>query len=162
MSNSVFDAFKPINVVLPYGFGFVGLAATGGLWLNFWQMFLVSKARKASGVKYPQMYASKEEQEKSKEALMFNCVQRAHQNTLENMPMYLTTLFLTGLRYPRLAVGFSSIWLVGRVLYTTGYASGDPSGRVTGAKVGAVGILGLLLSATWSTIAFITETGGKI
>jgi hypothetical protein len=34
--------------------------------------------------------------------------------------MYLTTLFLTGLRYPRLAVGFSSVWLVGRVLYTTG------------------------------------------
>lgn len=56
-----------------------GLAATGGLWLNFWQMFLVSKARKDSGIKYPQMYASKEEQEKSKEALKFNCVQRAHQ-----------------------------------------------------------------------------------
>jgi glutathione S-transferase len=42
-------------------------------------MFLVSSARKASGIKYPQMYASKEEQDKSKEALKFNCVQRAHQ-----------------------------------------------------------------------------------
>lgn len=39
------------------------------------------------------------------------------------MPMYLTTLFLTGLRYPRLAVGFASVWLVGRVLYTTGEPS---------------------------------------
>jgi hypothetical protein len=28
--------------------------------------------------------------------------------------------------------------------------------------VGAVGLLGLLVSATWTTIAFITETGGKI
>lgn len=36
------------------------------------------------------------------------------------MPLYLTTLFLTGLRYPRLAVGFAGFWLVGRVLYTTG------------------------------------------
>lgn len=44
----------------------------------------------------------------------------------------------------------------------SGYATGDPAGRVTGAKVGAVGALGLLLSATWTTIAFITETNGKI
>lgn len=46
-------------------------------------------------VKYPNMYADKKE---NKDADAFNCVQRAHQNTLENIPHFLMFLLLAGLQ----------------------------------------------------------------
>jgi hypothetical protein len=46
-------------------------------------------------VKYPNMYADKKD---NKDADAFNCVQRAHQNTLENMPHFIMFLLLAGLQ----------------------------------------------------------------
>jgi hypothetical protein len=46
-------------------------------------------------VKYPNMYANKAE---NKDADAFNNVQRAHQNTLENIPHFLMFLLLGGLQ----------------------------------------------------------------
>lgn len=51
----------------------------------------VSAARKAANVKYPAMYATGEDQA----SIKFNCAQRAHYNTLENLPVFLTACVLS-------------------------------------------------------------------
>jgi hypothetical protein len=48
-------------------------------------------------VKYPNLYASKENCEDEKSIRLFNCVQRGHQNSLEILPTFLTLLVLAGL-----------------------------------------------------------------
>lgn len=52
-----------------------------------WQSIVVGKYRKAANVPYPQAYAEKAEADASLDAKKFNCAQRAHQNTLESIPI---------------------------------------------------------------------------
>ena len=59
--------------------------------------------------------------------MRFNCAQRAHQNTLESVPHTLFTILFAGLRYPTAATALGSVWVFGRLIYTTGYATGDPA-----------------------------------
>jgi glutathione S-transferase len=92
------------------------------------------------------VYAEKAQQESSHAALVFNCTQRAHQNTLENLPLILTTFVaplpprpaahadhawlrsaLTALTMPLTAASVTGAWVVGRVLYHLGYVTGDPA-----------------------------------
>jgi glutathione S-transferase len=105
---------------LPTGYPWVLALTTGSIFLNIWQSTLVSAARKKAGIKYPQMYASKEEEARSKEAKIFNCTQRAHQNTLESAHHFILLTLIAGFRYPRVAVGLASLNLIGRVMYTLG------------------------------------------
>merc|ERR1711981_1184136 len=98
-------------------------------------MVKVGGARKAAKIKA------------SKEALVFNCTQRAHQNTLETLPFVLFSTLLTGLQYPRVAAGACAAYVLGRVLYTVGYTSGDPKKR-------NIGILG--------SFAFMTLVGSSL
>jgi hypothetical protein len=62
---------------------------------NGWMSFQVGAARKKYNVRYPTMYADKAS---NKDADAFNCVQRGHQNTLENFPGFLALLLVIGLR----------------------------------------------------------------
>lgn len=76
----------------------------------------------------------------------------AHANTLEAAPYFLFALlfsgrcplfalnnapyrtaysFVLGLYYPRAAAGLGAVWLVGRFLFTVGYATGQPERRNT-------------------------------
>ena len=80
--------------------GYVILASIGAFVLHMWLSFKVGAARKKYNVKYPAMYSDKEE--------TFNCVQRAHQNTLEGIPFYLSLLWTGGLRHP--LVSFQSFF----------------------------------------------------
>jgi glutathione S-transferase len=54
----------------------------------------------------------------------FNCVQRAHQNSLENQPIFLTLLTLSGLQYPVTAATFGGLYLAGRIGYVEVRSSG--------------------------------------
>jgi glutathione S-transferase len=58
----------PVAVGLPTGYPWVLAAASGSIFLNLWQAGLVSAARKRAGIKYPQLYATKEEEASSKDA----------------------------------------------------------------------------------------------
>jgi len=50
--------------------------------------------------------------------LLFSCcVQRAHQNSLENQPIFLSLLTLSGLQYPVTAASFGALYLAGRIGY---------------------------------------------
>lgn len=74
------------------------------------------------------MYADKD----NKNAKAFNCVQRAHQNLLENIPLYLGLLVTSSPFRPEIAAGAGLVRLLGFVFYVRGYASGDPAKRMQG------------------------------
>lgn len=68
----------------------------------------------------------------SSRTICLSCVQRAHQNTLENLPGLLAMQCLVGLRNPLFAAILGTIWNIGRVIYTYGYNTGDPNKRTPG------------------------------
>lgn len=95
-----------------------------------------------SNVPYPLMYA----EGTSEEANSFNCVQRGHQNFLENLPIFLVAQLLLASIHPRTAAFLILLWSVGRVVYFLGYSQGDPNKRLPGAIVSALTQLGSCLS----------------
>ena len=90
------------------------------------------------------MYATPETCSDEKARLHFNCIQRAHQNSLENQPIFLFLLSTSGLRYPTAAGVLGFGYLLGRLVYFVGYSSGKPKGRMTGVYLQSLCILGLL------------------
>jgi glutathione S-transferase len=119
---------------LPCGYGYVVLTATGSVFVNMWLAHNVVNARKKFNVEYPKLYAEDEKKE-------FNCIQRAHQHTLEIYPQFLALLLLGGLQNPVVSAGAGAVYLVGRIVAAKGYYTGDPSKR----KYGAFGMIGLLV-----------------
>jgi glutathione S-transferase len=108
--------------------------------------FKVGAARKAANVPYPNLYASAEEAAKDKLKLIFNCTQRAHQNTLENYPTFLMLLALGSMSRPQLSGIFGIIYLLGRLVYAAGYSTGVPQKRQRGA-FGYIGLFGLIYTS---------------
>eukprot|EP00164_Ancoracysta_twista_P019801 GFYU01035038.1.p1 GENE.GFYU01035038.1~~GFYU01035038.1.p1 ORF type:complete len:144 (-),score=27.83 GFYU01035038.1:14-445(-) len=109
-------------------FGYV-LLSIGLSWLLYWyQMILVVMARKKYDVQYPTLYAP----ESNKNAKAFNCVQRAHQNTLETLGLVQVLTLVNGLFQPSLSASLFTVWCFGRVLYAVGYSM-SPGNRVYGA-----------------------------
>ncbi|KAK9866784.1 hypothetical protein WJX84_004341 [Apatococcus fuscideae] len=113
----------PSAVQLPSDFGYVlGAAAfTGAVYL--WQSFRVGAARRKYGVKYPKMYATGDDQDSN----TFNCIQRSHQNSSETIGPVMVMQALLGLYHPITAASLGVAWAIGRIAYTIGYSSGDPS-----------------------------------
>ena len=134
---------------LPQDYGYVISAGIGAIFMVMWKGVRVGmvdnngdgareiditisfQARKKYGVEYPEMY--------SKDSRVFNCIQRAHQNTLENLPQFFFLLTTGGFSCPKLAAVGGWVWVAGRVVYALGYSTGDPAKRVRG----AFGYLGL-------------------
>ncbi|KAJ6960706.1 microsomal glutathione S-transferase 3-like [Populus alba x Populus x berolinensis] len=114
--------------MFPRGFGNVAFVLVAYCFLNFWMGFQVGKARKKYNVPYPTLYAIESE---NKDAKLFNCVQRGHQNSLELMPVFFLLMVLGGIRHPCACVALGSIYTVTRFFYFTGYATGDPKKRLT-------------------------------
>ncbi|KAK7088645.1 glutathione S-transferase 3, mitochondrial-like [Littorina saxatilis] len=113
---------------LPEGYGYVVLVgAVGNTFVNMWMAINVGRARKRFDIPYPEMYSTTD---KGKE---FNCIQRAHQNTLEGQGTFLTLLFIGGLQYPKITAGVGMMYLASRVAYALGYYTGDPDKRRWGA-----------------------------
>ncbi|KAH7914773.1 hypothetical protein BJ138DRAFT_1133141 [Hygrophoropsis aurantiaca] len=144
-----------INIALPEGFGYVPGALMSIGWVLLWQTFLVGRQRKRSGVRYPQLYAEQAEVKASKEALQFNCAQRAHQNTLESVHLIAMGTVIAGLQYPVLGSALCGGWSFARVIYTLGYNTGNPSKRVPGAILGNFLMLGVLLTGSYSALRFV-------
>jgi len=125
---------------LPEGYGYVIFTAVGSTFVNMWMAINVGKARKKHGVQYPLMYSPDNNE--------FNCVQRAHQNTLEGYPTFLLLLMTGGLQYPKISAGAGVVYLLGRIMYARGYYTGDPAKRSRGgfAYLGLLTLLGSSLT----------------
>ncbi|GBG63561.1 hypothetical protein CBR_g38628 [Chara braunii] len=132
-------AATSLITLLPPQFGFVTLTALSSAVLVQWQALMVAGQRKKLGIKYPTMYEDKPDS-------VFNCYQRAHANTLEYYPQFLSLLLLGGLTYPVTAAGFGMLWVVGRVFYSLGYYTGNPANRMRGAW-NFFGLFGLMILA---------------
>ncbi|KAH6916929.1 hypothetical protein BKA70DRAFT_1250950 [Coprinopsis sp. MPI-PUGE-AT-0042] len=136
--------------LVPQGFGYVGAAIMSSVWLIASQSAIVGMKRKKAQVEYPQAYATKEHQEKSKDALIFNCAQRAHQNTLEVIPLLWASTIVTGLQYPVPAAAGCFAFVLSRIMYTRGYLTGDPKRRggiING--LGEAALISLIFAGTW-------------
>ncbi|KAH7930509.1 membrane-associated proteins in eicosanoid and glutathione metabolism [Leucogyrophana mollusca] len=143
------------SLLLPEGFAYVPSALMSVGWVLLWQTFLVGRQRKRSGIKYPQLYAEQAEVKASKEALRFNCAQRAHQNTLENVHLIAMSTLVAGLKHPLLASALCGGWAFSRVIYTLGYTTGEPGKRIFGALPGSVSMLALVLTASYAASQFL-------
>jgi len=119
---------------LPHDYGYVVVVSLANNFVNHWMAVNVNRARKRYKVEYPDMYS---------DSKMFNCIQRAHQNTMEMQPVFLYMLFLGGLKHPRISAGAGVVFLLGRIQFARGYYTGDPDRRFSGA-FGAFGMFTLM------------------
>jgi glutathione S-transferase len=124
-----------ILTLLPEGYGYVIFTAVDSVFVNMWMARNVVKARKEFKIEYPKMYSDDNDK--------FNCIQRVHQNTLENYPQFLALLFIGGLHLPKITAAAGCFYLLGRIVYAHGYYSGDPKKRLRG-MFGMAGLLVML------------------
>jgi glutathione S-transferase len=100
--------------------------------------FRVGKARGTYGVKAPAISGHPD----------FERVFRAHMNTLEWMPIFLPALWLFAVYVSdAIAAALGVVWIIGRILYMTGYAKAANQRR-PGFAIQASAAAALWLGAT--------------
>ena len=94
-------------------YNFTALVTCLAILFYFFTTILVGKARMKFGIKAPAVSGNPD----------FERVSRVHMNTLEWMPIFLPALWLFAIYISdAIAAALGVIWIVGRVLYMTGYA----------------------------------------
>ena len=110
--------------------------------MYFFFSFQVGKARSTYGVKAPAISGNPD----------FERVFRVHMNTLEWMPIFLPALWLFAIYgSDAIAAALGVVWIVGRILYMTGYAKAADK-RGPGFAIQAMAAIALWLGATGSIL----------
>ncbi len=114
---------------------FTALVTLLAIALYFFTSIQVSKARQAFGIKVPAVSGNPD----------FERVFRVQMNTLEWMPIFLPSLWLFAIYISDpIAAAIGAVWIVGRVLYMTGYSqAAEKRGPGFGIQALAAGILWL-------------------
>jgi len=116
------------------------------LLLYLFMCFRVGKARGTSGLKAPAVVGDP----------TFERHYRVQMNTLETLPVFLVSLWLFSLYWGEyLAAGLGVVWIVGRILYMTGYSqAAEKRSRGFGIQALAAGVLwlGALGAIVWRLI----------
>jgi len=128
-------AAAPLTLTVTPAYGWVVLVLVASYFLTMYLGVKVGMMRKKIGFPYPKMYSEKDD--------LFNCYQRAHQNTMEVYPQVMLLMLVGGLHCPCLAAAGGGLWCVSRIVYAHGYYTGKPAARNYGA-FGYLGILSLL------------------
>merc|ERR1711892_1354144 len=134
MSNTTSTEMMEFVFTVDPAYGYVLLVLILSYFLSFWQGGMVGRMRTKLKVDYPAMYSDTEP--------LFNCYQRAHQNTLEKMPLIL--ILAAGLFNAKVAAAFGFFWLISRVVCSVGYYSGLPKNRIVGSLLSLLSELALL------------------
>ncbi|CAG8634244.1 3666_t:CDS:2 [Paraglomus brasilianum] len=117
----------------------------------------VGGARAKAKIPYPFLYADRTEAEQDKDKMIFNCYQRAHQNTLENYPGFLLILFVAGIGFPKVAAASGFLWTISRIVYAHGYYTGNPKNRMRGV-FGYIATLALLITSVVTGVQTVTNS----
>ncbi len=119
------------------------------LLIYFWMSLNVGRARGKTGIAAPAMTG---------DPILERAV-RVHYNTLEWLPIFLVSLWLFAIYWNELvAAGVGVVWIVGRVIYSTGYMA-DPGKRSTGFLIQLAAVAVLLFGAL-GKIVWSLATGG--
>ncbi len=103
----------------------------------FWMGLQVAGARGKSGIQAPAMTGHP----------MLERAVRVHYNTLEWLPIFLTSLWLFAIYWNDLvAAGLGVVWIVGRLVYSFGYMA-DPGKRGPGFMIQSLATAVLLFGA---------------
>ncbi|KAJ2955050.1 hypothetical protein NQZ79_g8879 [Umbelopsis isabellina] len=141
-----------ITIASEYGY-VIATGIASGIFVTYLGI-KVGGARKAAQIPYPYMYAEKSEAEKDPKKNVFNCAQRAHQNTLEGYPIFLTLLFAGGISAPVVSAAAGVVWILGKLFYAQGYSTGDPKKRMRG-SFGYLGLFTLLYTSGLSAYTLL-------
>ncbi|KAL3145502.1 hypothetical protein ABBQ32_003326 [Trebouxia sp. C0010 RCD-2024] len=155
-ASSAASAAAPAVAGLSHAYGYLMASVAFTAAVVQWMVFKVAKARKTAGVEYPKLYA----EGNNAVSVKFNCTQRAHQNTLENLPVFLIMQILLAQAYPMFASGLGVAWAVGRIVYAVGYSSGDANKRLPGSAIS--NLVQFAMLGTLSFTAFKVLTGRPI
>ena len=92
----------------------------------------------------------------------FERTYRVHANTLEWLPLFLPSLWLFAIAWnsDRIAAAIGVVWIVGRILYMTGYSKAAAS-RSTGFGIQALAT-GVLLFGALGKIIWAAIQGGGV
>eukprot|EP01119_Soliformovum_irregulare_P012365 TRINITY_DN3201_c0_g2_i1.p1 TRINITY_DN3201_c0_g2~~TRINITY_DN3201_c0_g2_i1.p1 ORF type:complete len:143 (-),score=17.47 TRINITY_DN3201_c0_g2_i1:101-529(-) len=136
-----------VTLSVSTNYGYVILSGIASLLYLQYLGIQVGIARKKYNVQYPKMYDDNQP--------VFNCIQRAHQNSLEIWPTFLVLHFLGGIRFPLLATLAGLLFVFGRVIYAQGYSTGKPENRARGSPFYGVGLLLLLGTSVGTALQFL-------
>ncbi len=127
----------------------VAIVTLLSLVVYFWMGLQVAGARRTSGIAAPAMTG---------DPLLERCV-RIQMNTLEWLPIYLTSLWLFALYWnDRVAALLGVVWSVGRRVYAFGYRA-DPSKRSAGFLIQFSACAILLVGALGRIVWAMVKTG---
>eukprot|EP01065_Artemidia_motanka_P048421 TRINITY_DN7790_c0_g1_i1.p1 TRINITY_DN7790_c0_g1~~TRINITY_DN7790_c0_g1_i1.p1 ORF type:complete len:175 (+),score=41.08 TRINITY_DN7790_c0_g1_i1:72-596(+) len=84
----------------------------------------------------------------------FNNAQRVHVNFVENVTTYVVLTLATGLFHTGWALKCSAAIIVGRFAYTLGYTNIGAKGRIPGALLSLLGLIGLVGGAVHGCVTY--------
>ena len=115
----------------------------------FWMGLQVGRARDKSGIQAPAMTGDP----------VLERTIRAHYNTLEWLPLLIVPMWLFAIYWnDHVAAGLGVVWIVGRILYQTGYVA-DAGKRSTGFLIQMVAVAVLLFGALGRLVYMLAFQG---
>ncbi|MDB5470912.1 MAG: rane-associated protein in eicosanoid and glutathione metabolism [Caulobacter sp.] len=132
----------------------VAIVTCLSLLVFIWMMIRVGGARGRTGISPPAMTGHPDLERHV----------RVHLNTLEVLPIYLTSLWLFTLVYPAfpfndlIAAGLGLVWILGRVIYALAYVK-DPATRSRGFGIQGLATILLLVGALAKAIWVLVTVG---
>ncbi|KAI8063859.1 hypothetical protein BC940DRAFT_327220 [Gongronella butleri] len=137
-----------LTLTLPRNYIYVLAAAVAGGLQVGWLQLAVGRARARARLPYPYLYADKIEAEADPKKHVFNCTQRAHQNTLEMFPMFNLLMLIGGLKHPELSAKAGALFVIGRIWHALGYRTGQPQKRVPGSVLSFTALAMIIYTST--------------